>query len=81
MRKGETDATVASVQSTEPEKGKVDFDESDQNTVQEENPMIVDSSNPEQMSETSKEVDELQTDLPADQSPCPDNQSTNAEVV
>ncbi|OIW07092.1 hypothetical protein TanjilG_02726 [Lupinus angustifolius] len=76
VRQGETiDATIASAQSIEPKNAKVDFDES----VQKES--LLGSSNPEERDETSEEDDKVQIDLPAEQSPCPDNQSTDNEVV
>lgn len=82
MRQGETiDATVGSGQSIEPKKVEVDFDESSPNTLQKENPVLVESSDPEQMGETPEEADKVQTNLPDDQSQCPDNQYTDKEVV
>lgn len=76
VRKGEEiDATVASSQSSESKKDKVDFDESSSNTIQKENSKLEESSNPEQMgeSETCEEVDKVQA--------VPDNQSTDTEVI
>ncbi|KAJ1425518.1 Ribosomal protein S5 domain 2-type fold, subgroup [Sesbania bispinosa] len=81
VRQGETvDATVATAESIEPKTAEVDFDESGPNAIQKEKSLLAESSNPEQMGETSEEVNEVQTDLPADQSKCPDNQSTDMEV-
>ncbi|XP_019452270.1 PREDICTED: lon protease homolog 1, mitochondrial-like isoform X2 [Lupinus angustifolius] len=80
VRQGETiDATIASSQSIEPKNAKVDVDESGQNAIKKEN--LLGSSNPEQMGGTSEEDDKLQLDLPAEESPCPDNQSTDNEVA
>ncbi|KAE9618927.1 hypothetical protein Lal_00047586 [Lupinus albus] len=80
VRQGETiDATIASAQSIEPKNAKVDFDESGQNTIKKES--LLGSSNPEQRDENSEEDDKVQIDLPAEQSPFPDNQSTDTEVA
>ncbi|KAE9589562.1 hypothetical protein Lal_00000282 [Lupinus albus] len=80
VRQRETiDATIASSQSIEPKNAKVDFDESGQNTIQKEN--LLGSINPEQMGETSEEDDKVQLDLPAEESSCPDNQSTDNEAA
>lgn len=46
-----------------------------------ENSALVESSNPEHMDENSEEVDNLQSNQPADQSLCLDNKSTDMEVV
>ncbi|XP_004495660.1 lon protease homolog 1, mitochondrial [Cicer arietinum] len=45
-----------------------------------ENSALVESSNPEHMDENSEEVDNLQSNQPADQSLCLDNKSTDMEV-
>ncbi|KAK7344274.1 hypothetical protein VNO77_13707 [Canavalia gladiata] len=71
VRQGETiDATDASTQSIEPKEAKVDFDESGQNTIQKEDSVSVEGSNPEKIGETSEEVDKVQTYLSSDQSQC-----------
>ncbi|KAK7278011.1 hypothetical protein RJT34_23032 [Clitoria ternatea] len=71
VRQGETtDATSHSAQSVEPEKAEVDYDELGQNTVQKENSGLVEGSNPEQIGETFKEVDNVQTDISSDQAEC-----------
>ncbi|XP_027363657.1 lon protease homolog 1, mitochondrial isoform X1 [Abrus precatorius] len=71
VRQGEVvDATVCSAQSLEPEKAKIDFDESGQNTIQKEDSELVVGSNSEKMGETSEEVDKVPTDLSSDQSQC-----------
>ncbi|CAL0320944.1 unnamed protein product [Lupinus luteus] len=79
VRQGETiDAIIASSQYIEPKNAKVDVDESGQNTIKKEN--LLGSSNPEQVGGTSED-DKLQLDLPAEESLCPDNQSTDNEVA
>ncbi|KAK7269426.1 hypothetical protein RIF29_22152 [Crotalaria pallida] len=51
-----------------------------ENTTQKENSAL-ESSKPEQLGETSEEDDRVQIDVPANQSPCTDNQSTDKEVA
>ncbi|KAL1294002.1 hypothetical protein HN51_054680 [Arachis hypogaea] len=79
VRKGETKATVASVQSVEAKRVEEDNVESHPDPNQKESSMVADSSNPEQMSEPYKEVDKEQTDLPVDQSESPENQLTDVK--
>ncbi|XP_020240445.1 lon protease homolog 1, mitochondrial [Cajanus cajan] len=68
VRQGEMiDATV-SAQNMEPIKDKVDSDELGQNTVQKENSEVVEGSNPEEVGETSDEVDKEESNLSSDQS-------------
>lgn len=68
VRQGEMiDATV-SAQNVEPIKDKVDSDELGQNTVQKENSEVVEGSNPEEVGETSDEVDKEESNLSSDQS-------------
>ena len=82
VRQRETiEHAVASVQSVEPKNANVDFDESGQNSIPKENSELVESSSPEQLSDISKEVDKVHTNLPADQSQSPTNQSVDVEVL
>jgi hypothetical protein len=69
------DATI------EQKKAEVDFDETGTTTIQKGNPVLIESSNPEHTEENSKEVDEVETNPPEDQSQCVDDKSTDMEVV
>ncbi|KAK2456705.1 lon protease protein 2, peroxisomal [Trifolium repens] len=76
VRQVETiDATI------EQKKAEVDFDETGTTTIQKGNPVLIESSNPEHTEENSKEVDEVETNPPEDQSQCVDDKSTDMEVT
>ncbi|KAK7392082.1 hypothetical protein VNO78_20509 [Psophocarpus tetragonolobus] len=68
VRQGEMiDATISGAQNMEPIKDKVDSDVLGENTVEKENPKLVEGSDPEKLGETC-EVDEVQTVLSSNQS-------------
>ena len=79
VRQGSTfEPAVASVQVIEPKEIEVDLDKSDQTAAETKNSEVLES--PEQLSENSVEVDNMQTDLPADQSQGAANQSADIQV-
>lgn len=76
VRQVETiDATI------EQKKAEVHFDETGTTTIEKGNPTLIESSNPEHTEENSKEVDEVETNPPEDQSQCVDVKSTDMEVT
>lgn len=65
VRQGATmEPAVASIQGVEPKENKVEFHESSQNIDGKSNPELVETSGPEQLSETSTEVDKEQPQVP-----------------